>query len=636
MIAIISLLPIFGYAAVFYIYFKKTVSVSIFFSISSIITVLFVFGMLDFLKYGAYILFYGGIGLLFFLSIWFKDKLFEAVKSVPFIMFALMSIIYLYLMQDAKLFFWDEYSHWGAFIKEMYYFHHFYDAASVAAHLNYPPGISIWDYFIVLPTGFSEGKLYFSYFLILFSSTLMMYEKLSFKQVHWIALVFAIQMVVFASFGHWFSCIYVDHIIGALFAGLVLTYLVDNFKEREFILFIFPLIAIVLVKEIGLYFGLAFVGLMLILQITRDKFENDKSLLLSIKEHKQVLFILFILVVSMVLVLKVWGIRQESLGVKKEHQTISGIAKSIFSDKKVLTDDVEAEVKKRFWKVVAYQQLHKEQISLNYNEFSYGTMSKYKSVIKLSTIGSFLFFIFMCIVAYFSIYSRSKKIEMSVIASYMLIITIIYLFILYYSFLVAFGNGALRIPSYVRYMNMAVLPLLFVGFSFLLPLFQSKEYFQIKLKNKTKQKTKLFLPGLGVMIILIFITKPYLKPLYSQLENGIRGNIDKATENILKVVPMKSTVFVVFPVKNNGSLNNILKYSLIPLRATVSNNDFSQKTSKEMIEKFINYEYVWFASLNQEIINKNKSFLRQKSKNNIYTLYKIESESNKISFKPIQ
>ena len=295
MIAIISLLPIFGYAAIFYIYFKKTVSVSIFFSISSIITILFVFGMLDFLKQGAYLLFYGGMVLLLFLSIWFKDKLFEAVKSVPFIMFTLMSIIYLYLMQDAKFFFWDEYSHWGAFIKEMYYFHHFYDTSSVAAHLNYPPGISIWDYFIVLPTGFNEGKLYFAYFLILFSSTLMMYEKLSFKQVHWIALVFAIQMVVFAGFGHWFSCIYVDHIVGAMFAGLVLTYLVDHFSVKQFILFVFPLSTIVLVKEIGLYFGLASIGLMFILQIVRAKFENGKSLWLNIKEQKQVIFIFFIL-----------------------------------------------------------------------------------------------------------------------------------------------------------------------------------------------------------------------------------------------------------------------------------------------------------------------------------------------------
>lgn len=294
MIAITALLPIFGYAAIFYIFFKRTVSASIFFSITSLITILFLFGMMGFLKSGTYILFYGGICFLLFLSIWFKDKLFEAVQSVPFIIFTIINIIYCYLMQDAKLFFWDEYSHWGAFIKEMYYFHHFYDASSVAAHVNYPPGISIWDYFIVLPTGFGEGKLYFAYFLILFSSTLMMYEKLSFKQVHWIVLVFSIQMVVFAGFGHWFSSIYVDHVIGAMFVGLLLTYLVDHFDGKQFILFVFPLTAIVLIKEIGLYFGFASIGLILILQISRFKLESGNSLLSSIKEQKRVFVILSI------------------------------------------------------------------------------------------------------------------------------------------------------------------------------------------------------------------------------------------------------------------------------------------------------------------------------------------------------
>jgi len=632
MIAITSLLPVFGYAAIFYIYFKKTVSVSIFFSISSIITILFVFGMMDFLKYGAYILFYGGMGLLLFLSIWFKDKLFEAVKSVPFVMFTVMSIIYLYLMQDAKLFFWDEYSHWGAAIKEMYYFHHFYDTASILTALHYPPGMATWEYFIVAITGFSEGTLYFSYFLILFSATLMMYEKLSFKQLHWVALIFIIQMVVFADFGHWFSCIYIDHVVGVMFAGLILSFLVDKFSAKELMLFGLPLSAIVLFKEIGLYFGLAFIGLVLVLELLRGKLHNQKSLFFNIKEKKRVILILSLLAISMFLVLKVWGIRQTSVGVGEHSQSMSKIVKTLLlNDSKVLKDDKATEVKKRFWEVVTYQQLHKEKISLNYNEFSYGTMSKYTKNIKLTTIGSFLFFIFMFVLLYFSIDAKNKKVETNVIGSYLLFIGIVYLFILYFSFLVAFGNGALRIPSYVRYMNIAILPLMLIGFSLMLPLYYDKEYF----KKKSKYALKLFLIALATITILIFITKPYLKPLYSQLENGFRTKVDKATENILKKVPHKSTIFVVFPVRNNGSLNNILRYSLIPARATVSHRDFDKETSKEMMDIYAKYDYVWFTSLNQEIINKNRKILRAKGKKGVFTLYKIEKNSTITSYKPI-
>lgn len=632
MIAIFSLFPIFGFGALFYIYFTKNISVSIFLAITSIITTLFVFGMLDFLKYGAYLLFYGGIGLLLFLSINYKEKMFNALKSVPFVVYTLSSIAYLYLMKDSQLFFWDEYSHWGAFIKEMSYFHTFYDVSSIAAHKNYPPGISIWDYFIVLPTGFTEGKLYFAYFLILFSSTLMMYEKLSFKQIHWIVLVFASQMILFASFGHWFSCIYVDHVVGAMFSGIVLSYISDKFTSKEFLLFIFPLVSILLVKEIGLYFGVVSIGLMLILEILRAKLRDKKSLLSTIKEKSGPLLIFIIILISLLLVLKAWSMRLDSHGISKGGQTITGIAKSLLSDEKVLDSKMEAEVKERFWTVVKYQQLHKEQISLNYNEFSYGLMSKYEKELKLSTLGVFFFFLLMSLLAYTITENKDKKRELCIISSYILLITIIYLFILYFSFLVAFGNGALRIPSFVRYMNMSILPLLLVGFSLYLPVFHSKE----PSKEKLTDKIKVFLSGLGVILILTFITEPYFKPLYSQLTNGFRAQIDKATENILKEVPEKSSIFVIFPVKNNGSLNNILKYSLIPTKATVSDNSFSSKTSAEMMNVFLKYDYIWFAVLNQELLNKNRSFLRADSNTNIYTLYKIEKENNKIQIKPIK
>ena len=633
MMALLTLLPIFGYATLFYIYLKRSISVSIFFSISSIITFLFLFGMIDILRVSTYILFYAGMALLVIMGVIYTDKLKEAVKSVPFVMFTSMSIIYLYLMQDAQLFFWDEFSHWGSFIKEMYFFHQFYDSTSVAAHLNYPPGISIWDYFLVMPTGYREGTLYFAYFLILFSSTLMMYEKLSFKQIHWIVLIFFIQIVIFAGFGHWFSCIYVDHIIAVMFAGLILSFLVESFKAKELLLFIFPLISIVLVKEIGLYFGLASLGFFLIVFIIKSQLSLKKSFISHLKEQSQVIGILVILALSMVLVLKAWGIRQESVGIQKEQQSISGIANSLFYDKKVLSDKNEAEVKKRFWEVVTSQQLHKEKVSLNYNEFSYSIMSKYTKNIKLTTVGVFLFFIFLCVVAYLTTYRRDKQIKIVVLGSYALIITIIYLFILYFSFLVAFGNGALRIPSFVRYMNIAVLPLLFIGFTFFLPIFQQNSNLKKKDKN---QNIKLFISVLGLITILTFIVKPYFKPLYSQLENRFKVNSDNMAESILKYIPKKAKLFVVFPIKNNGSLNNILKYSLIPARSSISNYTFGKKTSQEMINIYKDYDYIWFASLNQEIVNKNKFFLKQKNSKNIYVLYKVEVTNGKINFQPIE
>jgi hypothetical protein len=630
MIALFSLFPIFAYAIIFNIFFKKTVSSSIFFSITSIVTMLFIFGMNDILKIGGYLLFYGGILLLLLSTIIYTRDILRFIKSVPFVIYLLSSSMYLYFIQDAQLFFWDEYSHWGVFIKEMYYFHTFYDATSVASHINYPPGISVWDYFIVMPTGFNESSLYFAYFLIIFSSTLMMYEKLSFRHIHWIILIFSIQMIIFANFGHWFSSIYVDHVVGSLFAGLILSFFVDKYKPYELFLFTFPLITIVLVKEIGLYFGLAYLGLVLLLLVTKERLLKQQSFVFIIKQHKHIVLILFALFLAMILSLKLWEIRQEHLGVKKEQQTISSITKAIFSEKKVLSQDVENKVKKRFLEVVLHQQLHKEKISLNYNEFSYKIMSKYQNKIKLSTVGSFLFFIVLCLVAFFITDNRNKKIMISIITGYLLFVGLTYLMILYLSFLVAFGDDALRIPSYVRYMNIAVLPLMIIGFGLFLPLFQGK-----KIEIKNKNNFKYYISGAVLLLSLVVITKPYLKPLYTQLENPFRSAVDKASQNIIKILPPKTKLFIVFPVNNSGSLNNILKYSFIPLKVTISDSKFSDKTFAEMQEIYRKYEYVWFSALDNKLFKINQNVFKMKGKKQIFTLYKIDIKNNKIEFKPV-
>ncbi len=634
MIAIFSLLPIFAYAIAFNIFFKKTVSTSIFFSITSIITILFIFGMLDILSIGRSVLFYGGILLLPLLSIIYKNDVLKFIRSVPFVIYLLSSMIYLYLIQDAQLFFWDEYSHWGAFIKEMYYFDAFYDASSVAGHINYPPGISIWDYFVIFPTQYHEGSLYFAYFLILFSSTLMMYERLSFGQIHWIGLIFSIQMIVFANFGHWFSCIYVDHVVGSLFAGLILSFFVDKYKPYELFLFLFPLISIVLVKEIGLYFGLSHLGLVLLLLISREKADSKHSMLFVIKQHKYIILILFTLFLSMVLALKSWETRQDNLGVKKETQTITAVAKAIFSGKKVLSKEDEKEAKKRLTEVILYQQLHKEKISLNYNEFSYDTMQKYKKDIKLSTVGSFLFFIIICLSLFFIADTREKKIETAIVGGYLLFVGIVYFVILYFSFFVAFGSSTLRIPSYVRYINIGILPLMLVGFSLFLPIMQKDDNTK-KVKYKKNTKHKHFVYSAGLLFVLVLITEPYMKPLYSQLKNPFRQVADDATQNIIKSLPQKAKLFVVFPVKNNGSLNNILKYSLIPLRATISSSNFPGNSARDMMAKYEKYEYIWFASLDEQLATKNKNILKMKNKKELFKLYKIGNKNNKLEFEPI-
>jgi hypothetical protein len=165
--------------------------------------------------------------------------------------------------------------------------------------------------------------------------------------------------------------------------------------------------------------------------------------------------------------------------------------------------------------------------------------------------------------------------------------------------------------------------MLIIGFSLMLPMYNKKKDY------------KLFILPLIVVFILGYITSPYIKPMYSQQENGFRKTADKLSINILKNIPEKSKIFVIFPIKNNGSLNNILKYSLIPLNTTISTFNFEKKSFQEMLKVYVNYKYIWFVQLNKELVQKNMNILKQNNKQQVFSLYKIEKTTNQIKFIPI-
>jgi hypothetical protein len=119
------------------------------------------------------------------------------------------------------------------------------------------------------------------------------------------------------------------------------------------------------------------------------------------------------------------------------------------------------------------------------------------------------------------------------------------------------------------------------------------------------------------------------------LENSTRKSIDNVTKNILLQVPPKSKLFVIFPIKNNGSLNNILKYSLIPIKSKISTSNFENKTFQEMINIYSKYEYIWFVQFNNNLITKNIKILKQNSNKKIYVLYKIKLIDKNIELIPV-
>ena len=617
---LLTLLPIFGYAFTFHLNYKKSISVSLFFSITFILSTLFVFGSFNFLQIGAHMLFFVGLSLLIYNLYKQNRQLKKTISSPPFIIYSSLSVLAFFAFKDMGLFFWDEYSHWGPFIKNMYYFNHFQTSSDIGAHLFYPPGAAVWNYFTLLYSPYQEGYLFFSYFLLLFSATIMMYENIPWERWYWLASVFILQLVIFSLFGHWFTSIYVDHLIGALFTGIILSYLNEKFKTSELLFFIFPLLSIFVIKEVGLYFAFSAVALCALLTLFLSQ---EKSFLKKMNSNKNRLALFASFLCFLFLFQNYWEHLQKSKGISSGKESITGIVSDLFTGKRELPEADLKLVKENFWKVFFSQQLHKEKISLTFNESSVNILPRFEKSFKITTFGFLFFFGLLVIIAHQLTLSKEKQKQIRIIGSFLFLVYGVYLSILFMSYLIAFGGKATRIPAYVRYVNMATLPLTFIAFSLFLPFFQRRKEKEDKLNHQYLVRAHAL-----AILALVLITRPYLKPLYSQDLPPSRQNIQMITKKITEQLTPKSRLLVVMPQIKDSLFDQIIRYHLLPARSFVSPRNFLAKSSEEMQEIYSEYDHIWFPQLSKGVIRKNRQVLQQTLDGKVFGLYKVERATN--------
>ena len=615
---LLTLLPIFGFAFTLALKLKKSIFVSIFFAITSILSTLFILGMMDLLRVGAHVIFWSGT---FLLGLHLKNS-FPQVKKIlsspPFIIYLSLSFVAFFVFRGMNLFFWDEFSHWGPFAKNMYYTNKFHDASLTASNLFYAPGIAVWNYFTLLLSPYSEGGLYFSYFLLLFSSVLMMYEKIQWSRWCLLLLVFVTHLVGFSLFGHWFTSLYVDHVIGAVFAGIILSYLLDDFKGKEIFLFIFPLVSLFVIKEVGFYFGFSAMMIYSLLVVFTGQ-KTKETLFYRLVNNKKKLGLIFLTLGTLVVFQVSWNSYQQYRGLASDSRSIKGVLGGVLTGKSSLSKVDFEKISQNFATVFLSQQIHKEKVSLRYNESSYNIISKFKKSIKITTLGFLFFYLALIALSCFFTYETEKKKVIKLVGLSLFVVFIAYVFILYLGYVFAFGKGGLHIPSYVRYVNTGTLPLVFIAFALFLPLLQGN------LKKETDlTQQKIFWANLGALFLLIVLTRPYFVPLYSQSSSNSKIQIKKITEILVKNISQDSSVYVVHPALKGSMFDPIIKYHLLPLQSFISPNDFHSKRPEEMKAIYSQYSHLWFLQLSKEIYQKNKDILQLKLTGKLFSLYSVD------------
>jgi len=227
--------------------------------------------------------------------------------------FLIIFILLFQLTKSLKFYRWDEFSHWGIFVKELYIKNILPVKNFCTGGPQYIPGISLFEYFFTKNLGYKEGYVYFAYLFFIFTELITFIGKLEKKKILTYLLNFSSIIIFLFYLPIYFISLYADAALGLLFgAGIIFGLNVKLDSENKVILFLI-FCGLQLIKT----WGLVLAAILLIIKlysIYLDK-KSDKVN----KKIKQVLFYLFCFSISAIIIQIPWlihinKINSESVG----------------------------------------------------------------------------------------------------------------------------------------------------------------------------------------------------------------------------------------------------------------------------------------------------------------------------------
>lgn len=171
--------------------------------------------------------------------------------------FLVISLFVLYkYMMPLKFFSWDEFSHWGIFLKEIFIKNKLpvEDFCTVAPF--YIPGITLFEYFFLNILGYKEGYAYFAHALFILSEVIVVLVGVKQVKLHHF-LTYIPSILIYALFFPLiFFTLYVDATLGLLFGvGLIISTVVNNDNSKKLLMFLI-FCGLQLIKTWGMVFSL--------------------------------------------------------------------------------------------------------------------------------------------------------------------------------------------------------------------------------------------------------------------------------------------------------------------------------------------------------------------------------------------
>lgn len=197
-----------------------------------------------------------GYGIYRIRGMW-KEKIKQYLYDPILLLYFLLFLIFFSFNFNRHISYIDEYRHWGTVVKAMWESHQLSFHMDYIMYPSYPPAISLLQYTFMSLCGFYSENILFITFYLFGASLMLPFLKVTRKNFFFsLILVFFLPTVLFTSY---YNCIYVDGLLGILFAFsmLFITKKIGKHTGKfDLTLLTFSLATLTLLKDIGFYFAL--------------------------------------------------------------------------------------------------------------------------------------------------------------------------------------------------------------------------------------------------------------------------------------------------------------------------------------------------------------------------------------------
>ncbi len=591
----ITLLPIIGIALYYCRRFEIDGSLGALFSVSTILLALYVAALVGGLQPMALAIHIGGALCLANELRHSTKRGFRSAPPVTLTLIVLLSCAYWWRYGDTRFFFFDEYSHWGIYLKEMLARDDFWGADTNALHVRYVPGTTLFQYLFNRMTVASEGNAYLAQFVLLLTPTLLLLHGIRWRQWPWVVGVLALGLLVATRFSPGFSSIYVDHVLGAWFAGALLAFVLT--ADRPFkvqALCALPVATLALIKGTGFAFALAAVAIMAVAVLFRAHSSGDGWRISAAKSLR----VAVVVAIPAMLCMATWSHNRDQNTARLDAFSPQTIMAASSELRGVAESETGRETSRRFIEVLQHTALGNNEWFWQMNEYTYVVNDRFTGTRGLTASNALLLFVgWWLTLLRFSSDAELRRIW-GVVAGGLLLTALGYVASLYVTYLFAFAERGVLLPSYTRYVNTLIITMLLVSFAPLLPGFRNclNHATPATTRNRESFRAAVFFIA-GLAGLYAFERPPLQRVMLPNPPMELRRIWDPLTQQVSSIVG-NSRIWVYLPDdRTNGFMAAVVKYLLSPARVRVeSSSAFWRQDATTAVQTLSRFDYLWITA----------------------------------------